>query len=65
MGRRAACETRLEPVPAKVIIEDDLVYYLKRCWSHGVQHAPISAVRPNRVGVPKWTQPKLSASECR
>ncbi|KRC78344.1 radical SAM protein [Sphingomonas sp. Root241] len=36
------CETCLEPVPAKVIIEDDRVYYLKRCRSHGVQKTLIS-----------------------
>lgn len=36
------CETCLEPVPAKVIIEDDKVYYLKRCRSHGVQKTLIS-----------------------
>ncbi|MDB5697579.1 MAG: radical protein [Alphaproteobacteria bacterium] len=36
------CETCLEPVPAKVIIEDDSVYYLKRCRSHGVQKTLIS-----------------------
>ena len=31
------CETCLEPVATKVIIEEDKVYYLKRCFSHGVQ----------------------------
>ena len=36
------CETCLEPVPAKVIIEDDKVFYLKRCRSHGVQKTLIS-----------------------
>lgn len=36
------CETCLETVPAKVIIEDDLVYYLKRCRAHGVQKTLIS-----------------------
>nr|WP_237709236.1 radical SAM protein [Sphingomonas elodea] len=36
------CETCLEVVPAKVIVEDDCVYYLKRCRSHGVQKTLIS-----------------------
>jgi len=36
------CETCLEPVPAKVIIEDERVYYLKRCRAHGVQKTLIS-----------------------
>lgn len=36
------CETCLEPVPAKVIIEDKNVYYLKRCRQHGVQKTLIS-----------------------
>ena len=36
------CETCLETVPAKVIIEDNCVYYLKRCRAHGVQKTLIS-----------------------
>jgi uncharacterized radical SAM superfamily Fe-S cluster-containing enzyme len=36
------CEACLEVVPAKVIIEDELVYYLKRCRAHGVQKTLIS-----------------------
>ena len=36
------CETCLETVPAKVIIEDECVYYLKRCRAHGVQKTLIS-----------------------
>ena len=36
------CETCLVPVPAKVIIEDDCVFYLKRCREHGVQKTLIS-----------------------
>src|SRR5438046_186002 len=36
------CETCLEPVPAKIIIEDDKVYYLKRCREHGVMKTLIS-----------------------
>ncbi|KPF80302.1 radical SAM protein [alpha proteobacterium AAP81b] len=36
------CETCLVPVPAKVIIEGDNVFYLKRCRQHGVQKTLIS-----------------------
>jgi uncharacterized radical SAM superfamily Fe-S cluster-containing enzyme len=36
------CETCLEPVATKVIIEDARVYYLKRCFDHGVQKVLIS-----------------------
>jgi len=36
------CETCLVPVPAKVIIEDEAVYYLKRCRDHGVQKTLIA-----------------------
>lgn len=47
------CETCLEPVPAKVIIEQDRVYYLKRCLDHGVQKTLISD------DVEYWRQQKL------
>ena len=36
------CETCLEPVPAKVILQDGCVWYLKRCRTHGVQKTRIS-----------------------
>ena len=36
------CETCLEPVPAKVVIEDACVWYLKRCRTHGVMKTLIS-----------------------
>ncbi|MBO9621191.1 MAG: radical SAM protein [Sphingomonas sp.] len=36
------CETCLELVPAKVIVEDGCVFYLKRCRAHGVQKTLIS-----------------------
>jgi uncharacterized radical SAM superfamily Fe-S cluster-containing enzyme len=47
------CETCLELVPAKVIIEDDKVFYLKRCREHGVQKTLISD------DVEYWRQQKL------
>ena len=37
------CETCLAPVPAKVIIEGDNVFYQKRCRTHGVEKALISS----------------------
>jgi 7,8-dihydro-6-hydroxymethylpterin dimethyltransferase len=36
------CATCLALVPAKIIIEDDRVYYVKRCKTHGVQKALVS-----------------------
>jgi len=36
------CETCLELVPAKILQEEDRVYYLKRCHEHGVQKTLIS-----------------------
>jgi len=47
------CEACLEPVAAKIIIEDGCVYYLKRCLSHGVQKTLISD------DVDYWRQQKL------
>lgn len=37
------CETCLEPVPAKILVEDDQVFYQKRCGQHGVQKTKISS----------------------
>jgi tetraether lipid synthase len=36
------CETCLTLVPAKIVIEDDVVFYLKRCRTHGIQKTLIS-----------------------
>src|SRR3954453_7822972 len=47
------CEKCLELVPAKVIIEDDKIFYLKRCRTHGVQKTLISD------DVEYWRQQKL------
>jgi len=47
------CETCLEPVPAKVIIEDEKVHYLKRCLNHGIQKSLISD------DLEYWQQQKL------
>jgi uncharacterized radical SAM superfamily Fe-S cluster-containing enzyme len=50
---QSLCETCLDLVPAKIIIEDDKVYYLKRCRSHGVQKTLISE------DLEYWRQQKL------
>jgi len=47
------CETCLVPVPAKVVIEDECVFYLKRCRDHGVQKTLISD------DLDYWRQQKL------
>ena len=47
------CETCLEPVPAKIIIEQECVWYLKRCLDHGVQKTLISD------DIDYWRQQKL------
>ena len=47
------CETCLEPVPAKIIIEDAGFWYLKRCFRHGVKKTLISD------DVDYWRQQKL------
>jgi 7,8-dihydro-6-hydroxymethylpterin dimethyltransferase len=47
------CETCLEVVPAKIIIEDEQVFYLKRCRDHGVQKTLISD------DLDYWRQQKL------
>ncbi|MDE8653048.1 radical SAM protein [Novosphingobium album (ex Liu et al. 2023)] len=47
------CETCLEPVAAKIIIEDGKVFYLKRCLDHGVQKTLISD------DLDYWRQQKL------
>ena len=50
---QSLCETCLDLVPAKIIIEHDKVYYLKRCRSHGVQKTLISD------DLEYWRQQKL------
>ena len=47
------CETCLEPVPAKIILEGGCVWYLKRCLAHGVQKTLISD------DIDYWHQQKL------
>ena len=50
---QSLCETCLELVPAKIIIEGDEVFYLKRCLTHGVQKTLISD------DIEYWRQQKL------
>lgn len=47
------CETCLEPIATKIVIEDDKVFYLKRCLDHGVQKTLIAD------DVDYWRQQKL------
>ncbi|HEY0178919.1 MAG TPA: radical SAM protein [Dokdonella sp.] len=47
------CERCLEPIPAKIVIEDERVFYLKRCRDHGVQKTLISD------DLDYWRQQKL------
>ena len=51
------CETCLELVPAKVIIEAGSVYYLKRCAEHGVQKTLISDDLAYWRGQKDWLKP--------
>lgn len=51
------CETCLELVPAKVIIEEGRVYYLKRCAAHGVQKTLISDELAYWRGQKDWLKP--------
>lgn len=51
------CETCLETVPAKVVIEDGSVYYLKRCAAHGVQKTLISDDLAYWRGQKDWLKP--------
>jgi len=39
----STCETCLRPVPAKIVVEDNEVFYLKRCREHGVQKTLVSS----------------------
>ena len=51
------CETCLEIVPAKVIIEDERIYYLKRCRAHGVQKTLISDDLAYWKSQKEWLKP--------
>src|SRR5579862_6644469 len=39
---RSLCETCLKLVPAKIVIEGDDVFFLKRCHEHGAQKALVA-----------------------
>ncbi len=51
------CETCLDIVPAKIIIEDECVYYLKRCRAHGVQKTLISDDLAYWKSQKEWLKP--------
>ena len=51
------CETCLDLVPAKVILDDDGVWYLKRCRAHGVQKTLISDDKDYWQSQKAWLKP--------
>lgn len=53
----ALCETCLAPVPAKIILEGENVFHLKRCRSHGVQKALISTDAAYWKACLDWLKP--------
>ncbi len=54
---RSLCETCLKLVPAKILIEDDEVYYEKRCREHGVQRTLISNDASYYLAQLSWLKP--------
>ena len=51
------CDICLAPVPAKIIIEGDDVFYLKRCRTHGVRKALISTDAAYYKACQNWIKP--------
>lgn len=51
------CDQCLTPVPAKIIFENDKVYYLKRCREHGVRKTLISTDIPYFKRCLDWLKP--------
>lgn len=54
---RSLCETCLHPVVAKVLVEDNHVYYLKRCATHGVQKTLVSTDAAYWHAAKSWVKP--------
>jgi 7,8-dihydro-6-hydroxymethylpterin dimethyltransferase len=54
------CETCMALVPAKIIIEDGKVFYLKRCKVHGVQKSLISTDPTYSKPAPIWAAPMIA-----
>ncbi len=51
------CETCLMPIAAKVVIEDDDVFHLKRCAEHGYQKSRISSDAAYWRSCKDWLKP--------
>src|SRR5579859_1571702 len=51
------CEICLSLVPAKIIVEENNVFYLKRCRDHGVQKTLISDDAPYWRETKSWIKP--------
>lgn len=51
------CETCLHPVPAKILIEEKNVFFLKRCSSHGTQKTLVSTDADYYRGTRDWLKP--------
>jgi len=54
---RSLCETCLLPVTAKVLFEDQNVYYLKRCREHGLQKTLVSTDADYWYSSKSWVKP--------
>jgi 7,8-dihydro-6-hydroxymethylpterin dimethyltransferase len=51
------CETCFDLVPAKIVAEDDNVYYLKRCRAHGVQKTLVADDLAYWKAQREWVKP--------
>lgn len=51
------CETCLKLVPAKIIFEDDDVFFLKRCHEHGVQKTRVASDAAYYKSQKDWLKP--------
>jgi uncharacterized radical SAM superfamily Fe-S cluster-containing enzyme len=54
---RSLCETCLSPVPAKIIVEGENVYFQKRCAAHGVQKTLVSTDAEFWLSAKSWGKP--------
>src|SRR5688572_32978185 len=62
---QSLCETCLHPVPAKILIEDDRVYFQKRCDAHGVQKTLVSTDADYYRQCRDWLKPEIGRASCR
>ena len=54
---QSLCETCLHPVPAKILIEGDQVFFQKRCPDHGVQKTLVSTDAEYYRSCRDWLKP--------